>query len=185
MCVHKHVDRLLPPSPQGDVWHSLGAATAINLPVNEKSSVKQPDGTAWHAARHKHAHVHTYCTIHSQIDSHICTFTHTQSCLPRLYTSQLLLVTGPHHSLRQPLPLHFSPTLPLSCSPSYPSSLPPSRLWQLLIHVAALQMSQLTSWENSGGGKERRGFERKGGVCCVSIFDRETHLLDEDWVIHN
>lgn len=54
---------------------------------------------------------------------------------------------------RQPLPLQFSPALSVYCSPSVAASL---WLWQLLIHVTALQMSQLTSWENSRGGENRR-----------------------------
>lgn len=58
--VHKHADRLLPLRPLGDVRHSPGAATAINLPGNEKSSVKQPDGTTWHAATRAGARAHTH-----------------------------------------------------------------------------------------------------------------------------
>jgi len=34
-------------------------------------------------------------------------------------------------------------------------------------------MSQLTSWGNSRGGEERETFERRGGVSCISVFDRE------------
>lgn len=101
--------------------------------------------------------------------------THTQSCLPLLYTSQLLVASPPHPSLQQPLPRHFSPCIvTLLLSILFP---PSSRLWQLLIHVAALQMSQLTSWENSRGGEGGwvGWLEGIGGVWFISLFDRETH----------
>lgn len=94
----------------------------------------------------------------SRIDMHVPM--HTLSCLPLPHTEQLLVVRAPHPSLRQPPSLSL---LPCIVTPSLPILFPPSsRLWQLLIHVAALQMSQLTSWESSGMGEETG---LGGGVC--------------------
>lgn len=117
-----------------------------------------------------HSHIHTLTRRHAYI--HIYAHAHTYNpvspcCTPNCCWLSALL-TSP---LGTPLPLHFSPAL--SSMALHPSPLPSLHRWQLLIHVAALQMSQLTSWENSRGGEERRRFERRGGVCYISVFDRE------------
>lgn len=83
--------------------------------------------------------------------------------------------------LRQPLPLYFSPhppSLARSLPPSIPPPTPSFHLWQLLIHVTALQMSQLTSWENSRGGEDRRRLERRerGGESATTTATTALHL---------
>lgn len=123
---------------------------------------------------HTHTRARANTVKHSHVDTHICTRMHMHThnpVSPCCTPNSCWLPAPPHPSLQQPLPRHFSPAcVTLLLSILFP---PSSRLWQLLIHVAALQMSQLTSWENSRGGGG--GLEGIGGVWFISIFDRKTH----------
>lgn len=119
------------------------------------------------------------------------TLTHTPAWVVRTLASP---ATRPH--AEQPLVVRArrcpSPgqraalsLLPCIVTPSPPFVLPPIPLhhpWQLLIHVAALQMSQLTSWESSGGeiwggGEEQAEEETEEERVSSTYQHEETHLL--------
>lgn len=115
------------------------------------SSQMAPAGTL------PHTHTNTFVCV--CVRTHFAR--HSHLVLPPLSPNSrwlsALLAPPP---LRQPLPLYFSPH-PSWLPPSVPPPTPSLHLWQLLIHVTALQMSQLTSWENSRGGEDRRRLERR------------------------
>lgn len=112
------------------------------------SSQMAPAGTL------PHTHTNTFVCV--------CMCAHTfctpQSFGPSASLAQQSLVV----SARCLSSLEAAPSSLLLPPPSLAPSVPPSpHLWQLLIHVTALQMSQLTSWENSRGGEDRRRLERR------------------------
>lgn len=151
MCGHKHPDCLLPPCPKGDVWQSLGAATAINLAVN-----KFCDAARWY--RLAHTRVHTY----------MCAHAHTILSPPAVHPT----VAGCQHPSPLPWGSPFLFSSPLHCqSTALPPLLPPSD------SGSCLSMSQHCRCHNSPAGRtageEKTGEERRRGVCCSSILDGE------------
>lgn len=111
---------------------------------------------------HRHAHIHTYARAHTRNHISPC---RTPNCC------WLSVPLTPLASL-----LHCF--LWFSILPLFP---PSPHLWQLLIHVAALQMSQLTSWENSR--EEKRGEDLRG----EEEFAASLYLIEEQttgWKIY-
>lgn len=136
------------------------------------SSQMAPAGTLPHTHTNTFVCVclcaHTFCTPQS-------------SGPPASLAQQSLVVSAPCPSSLEAAPSSLllpPPSLARSLPPSIPPPTPSFHLWQLLIHVTALQMSQLTSWENSRGGEDRRRLERRerGGESATTTATTALHL---------